>query len=341
MPAPSDDRNASNSLLPHYLQEDFGTQAFRELISSLPRERGWLTPNIYNYKGFWLGAFHLQGALRFQQHFQAQDSDIMLITLPKSGTIWLKALVFALITREQFLASQETPHPLLTNNPHELIPFVDVSYAREPTPDFPPISNGVKVRVVSTHFPYAFLPESVRKTDCKLIYLCRSPKDTVVSYWHFANRMRGENNEMKEISLEEAVENYCRGVSLGGPFWDHTLGYWKESSENPRKVLFVKYEEMKEKPEVHLRRLAAFLGCPFSEEEEEGGVVGEILRLCSFDNLSGLEVNRSGKGVFGTTNSVMFRKGEVGDWRNHLTDEMASRVDQIVEEKFNGSGLKP
>lgn len=340
MPAPSD-HNASNSLLPHYLQEDFGTQGFRELISSLPKERGWLTPNIYNYKGFWFGAFHLQGALRFQQHFQAQDSDIILITLPKSGTIWLKALIFAVITRKHFLASQET-HPLLTNNPHELIPFVDVSYARETTPDFP-LSNGV--RVLSTHFPYPFLPESVREKNCKLIYLCRSPKDTIVSYWHFANKMRGEKSEnykeTKEISLEEAVENYCRGVSLGGPFWDHTLGYWNQSSENPRKVLFVKYEEFKEEPEVHLRRLAAFLGCPFSEEEEKGGVVGEILRLCSFDNLSGLEVNRSGKGVFGNNNSVMFRKGEVGDWRNHLTDEMASRIDQIVEEKFNGSGLKP
>nr|GMD80378.1 cytosolic sulfotransferase 5 [Ipomoea batatas] len=33
-------------------------------------------------------------------------------------------------------------------------------------------------------------------------------------------------------------------------------------------------------------------------------------------------------------------KGKVGDWRNYLTDEMARRLDQIVEEKFKGTGLK-
>nr|GMD81695.1 cytosolic sulfotransferase 12-like [Ipomoea batatas] len=119
------------------------------------------------------------------------------------------------------------------------------------------------------------------------------------------------------------------------------LGYWKESLENPSKVLFLKYEEMKKEPDAHLRRMAAFLECPFSEEEEEGGVVGGISRLCSFESLSNLEVNKTGKGLlFGNSNNGYFRKGKVGDWRNHLTDEMATKLDQIVEEKFKGTGLK-
>nr|GMD80372.1 cytosolic sulfotransferase 12-like [Ipomoea batatas] len=113
----------------------------------------------------------------------------------------------------------------------------------------------------------------------------------------------------------------------------------KESLENPRKVLFLKYEEIKEEPDVQLRRIAAFLGCTFSEEEEEGGVVGGISRLCSFERLSNLEVNKTGKSYY-SPNNVYFRKGEVGDWRNHLTDEMTIKLDQIVEEKFKGTGLK-
>nr|GMD96677.1 cytosolic sulfotransferase 12-like [Ipomoea batatas] len=138
------------------------------------------------------------------------------------------------------------------------------------------------------------------------------------------------------------VEHHAIGLdSQHGTFWDHLLGYWKESSENPGKVLFLKYEEMKSEPDVQLRRMAAFLGCPFSEEEEEGGVVGGILRLCSFESLSSLEVNKTGKGLLlGNSNNVLFRKGKVGDWRNHLTDEMATRLNQIVEEKFKGTGLK-
>jgi hypothetical protein len=54
-------------------------------------------------------------------------------------------------------------------------------------------------------------------------------------------------------SLEYAFDMFCRGVNPYGPYWDHVLGYWKESLENPQNVLFLKYEEMKEQPIANLR----------------------------------------------------------------------------------------
>ncbi|KAK4788849.1 hypothetical protein SAY86_020168 [Trapa natans] len=53
--------------------------------------------------------------------------------------------------------------------------------------------------------------------------------------------------------------------------------YYKASLEMPNKVMFLKYEEMKERPMELLRRVAEFLGCPFSEAVDEQ--VNEILRL--------------------------------------------------------------
>ena len=38
-------------------------------------------------------------------------------------------------------------------------------------------------------------------------------------------------------------------------------------------------------------------------------------------------------------NSSFFRKGEVRDWKNYLTPMMASRLDQITEQKLKSSGL--
>ncbi|WOH15710.1 hypothetical protein DCAR_0935253 [Daucus carota subsp. sativus] len=141
------------------------------------------------------------------------------------------------------------------------------------------------------------------------------------------------------ISLEDAFDFYCKGISSAGPIWDQILGYWKESQKNPNKVLFMRYEEMKDEPYLQLRRLANFLGIPFSPEEENSGLIDQIISICSFKSMTKVDVNKTGTVVDGFNNSSFLRKGVVGDWKNCLTADMASRLDQITEEKFRGSGL--
>ncbi|CAB4271719.1 unnamed protein product [Prunus armeniaca] len=97
----------------------------------------------------------------------------------------------------------------------------------------------------------------------------------------------------------------------------------------PDQVVFMKYEDMKMDTMQHVKRLAEFMGHPFSLEEERQGVVQEIINLCSFQNLSNLEVNKSGAyhvhiaSQTGQTpllvnNSAFFRRGGVGDSKNHI-----------------------
>ncbi|MBA0608041.1 hypothetical protein Godav_020291 [Gossypium davidsonii] len=94
---------------------------------------------------------------------------------------------------------------------------------------------------------------------------------------------------------------------------------------------------------LYVKKLADFIGYPFSSEEIKKGSVDKIISMCSFENLSNLEVNKSGKHREGTPgvieNKIYFRKGKVGDWENYLTPEMASRLDSITLQKLNGSGL--
>nr|XP_017256057.1 PREDICTED: flavonol 3-sulfotransferase [Daucus carota subsp. sativus] len=175
----------------------------------------------------------------------------------------------------------------------------------------------------------------------KFVYICREPKDVLISTWLFMNKLRPKN--LLPLSLHEAFRLFCEGGSHYGPYWDHVLGYWKASLEFPDNVTFMKYEDMKKEPLFSLKKLAAFLGKPFSEKEEKQGVVQEILQLCSFDNLSNLEVNKTGilrysSQIF-VNNSYFFRKGEVGDWQNYLTDEMVKHLDSITKHKLKGSGL--
>lgn len=91
--------------------------------------------------------------------------------------------------------------------------------------------------------------------------------------------------------------------------------------------------------------MARFIGYPFSLEEENEGVVQKIVELCSFHNLSNLEVkktrkHRSDDENLAVNNNVYFRKGKVGDWKNYLTCEMGPRLDKIMESTLSGAGLK-
>jgi hypothetical protein len=156
--------------------------------------------------------------------------------------------------------------------------------------------------------------------------------------WHFTRKLRPPAKPA--LTIEEAFDMFCGGVSLYGPFWDHVLEYWKQSLEMPHKVLFLKYEELKSEPVRNLKKMAEFLGCPITFEEEENGGVENILKLCSFEKLSSVKVNVSGKLVSGEDNKFFFRRGEVGDYVNYLSPDMIRRLDDITKEKFAVYGLE-
>jgi hypothetical protein len=328
------DQPPPSSSLPKYLQDPEMTQECKDLIPTLPTEQDLILGKLHQYQGFWFATWIMQGVVASQKHFKAHHTDILIATIPKAGTTWLKAISFALLNRVRYADTEQ--HPLLTTNPHFLVPFLELDlYNKKEVPD---LTSFTSPRLFSTHLPYSMLPIFAKNSTCKIVYLCRNPKDTFVSFWHFSNKLIPTS--IGTHSLEDSFDMFCRGVSSFGPYWDHVLGYWKESLEKPQKVLFLKYEEMKEQPIPNLRRLAEFLGCPFSPEEEAKGIVNDISRLCSFDNLSILEVNKTGKSLYGAENNVYFRRGEVGDWKNSLTAEMIEKLDCITEEKFHGSGLR-
>ncbi|KAK4592319.1 hypothetical protein RGQ29_016737 [Quercus rubra] len=305
----------------------------KELLLSLPKEKGWRTPYLYKYQGFWCQPMEIQATVSFQKHFLACDTDVVLATIPKSGTTWLKALAFAIVNRKRFPISNN--HPLLSYNPHDLVPFFEYKlYANEQLPD---LSNLPQPRLFGTHVPFASLANPINKSSSRVVYLCRNPFDTFVSSWHYTNKIIPKTQA--PMPIEEAFEMYCKGIVGFGPFWDHMLGYWKESIERPHKVLFLKYEDMKEDVSFHLKKLADFLGFPFSLEEERAGCVEKIAKLCCFENLKELEVNKAGKSIKNFENKNLFRKAEVGDWVNYLSPRMAEQLSKVMEEKLGGSGL--
>ncbi|XP_073127414.1 cytosolic sulfotransferase 15-like [Henckelia pumila] len=305
----------------------------QELLQGLEKA-SWHGVSLCKYKGVWCPLTVFVPTLRCEKYFKARDTDIILATLPKAGTTWLKALTFAVVNRSRYPLDK---HPLLTSNPQSLIPSLEFNiYDQEnENPDLDLIPDP---RIFSTHTHYDSLVSTVVvESKCRVIHICRNPLDQVISLWHFMINMIGIG---RFVPLDEFLETYCQGMHVYGPFWEHVLGYWNAHLKSPEKVLFLKYEDLKKDINFSMKKIAEFIGFPFSLEEEKAGLIEEIAKLCSFDKLKNLEVNKVGMHSPHIKNSYFFRKGEIGDSANYLTPHMVDRIEKVVEEKFEGSGLK-
>ncbi|XP_009613185.1 flavonol sulfotransferase-like [Nicotiana tabacum] len=307
---------------------------YKEIISTLPKHETPYPPYEFcQYQGFWFPFILLEGIAFLSEVFKAESCDIFLCSFPKTGTNWLKALAFSIMTRSDQLFDDSTKLP------QEIVPTMETDYVLNPT-----FLDTHELPLFATHLPYTLLPQSILESDCKIIYICREPKDTFVSLWHFTKTVKKNVEELKDIPsnpLEQAFENFCEGKSVSGPYWDHVTEYWKASLDRPDRVFFLTYEDLKSDTLGYVKKLAEFMGKPFSQEEEMQGLPEKIVTRCSFQSLtslSNLEENKTRSAGL-ISNSAFFRKGEIGDWKNLLTEDMAKSIDQITQEKFQCLGL--
>ncbi|CAN0896881.1 Cytosolic sulfotransferase 5 [Linum grandiflorum] len=287
--------------------------------------------------GFWYGpAPHMVDSVKaFRANYRpARDDVVVLASMLKAGTTWLKSLSHCILFRDV-----EEEDDILTHmNPHMCVPTFEATLYMDDPSTVPPIDP--ERRLFHTHVPYSNLPDSITKDSggrlsCKFVYVTREPKDTLVSMWHFYNKAIGP------FPLERAVESFCNGEMYFGPFYEHVLEYWQESKRSPDKVMFIKYEDLHRDPKQHVRKLASFIGRPFGDGDAEEEEVEKVIWRSSFDRLKDLDVNNKDDVEEGfklwaplLKNNCFFRRGKVGDWRNHLTAEMAERIDKLTRMKL-------
>ena len=186
--------------------------SFQEFALNLPRGKDWDGAPLLLYNDTWYPAYCIRGVVSFQQNFKAQATDIIVASLPKSATTWLKALTFSVVNRDRYSPKES---PLTTTPPRELMPFFENDlYLKSPNPDldFPP------PRILACHTHYTSLPQSIRDSNCKIVYICRNPLDQAVSYFHFLRNI--VSGSTKPLS---SIDECCRGVQSHGPFWNSML----------------------------------------------------------------------------------------------------------------------
>ncbi|CAL8277144.1 unnamed protein product [Arctogadus glacialis] len=239
--------------------------------------------------------------------FQAFPEDLLIVTYPKAGTTWTQEIVDLILHG----GDAETVRRAPTST---RMPFLEISTPQASHPGIIQLEKMDPPRVIKSHLPIQLLPKSFWESGSKVIYVARNPKDTLVSYFHF-DRMNMVQPEPGPWSGYQ--KKFMEGQLGWGSWYEHVKGYWKEKDK--RNIHYLFYEDMKENPAREIQRIAKFLGHRLSED-----ILNNIVQLTTFDamrenpmaNYSSVPGN-----LFDRKASDFLRKGEVGDWKNHLSPE--------------------
>uniref|UniRef100_A0A8D0HUW9 Sulfotransferase n=1 Tax=Sphenodon punctatus TaxID=8508 RepID=A0A8D0HUW9_SPHPU len=158
------------------------------------------------------------------------------------------------------------------------------------------------------------------------IYIIRNPKDTAVSMYHYYR----ENPNLPTIDTWPAfLEMFLKGDVVCGSWFDHILSW--EEHRNDKNILLLFYEDMKKDLPKVVKKMCLFLGVNIGD-----GEVKEVCKKSSFSEMKNNteKENRDPSHTVCTLTSnrkLIFRKGAVGDWKNHFTPKQ----NRSFEEAFN------
>ncbi|KAK3926899.1 Luciferin sulfotransferase [Frankliniella fusca] len=270
---------------------------------------------------------------------RVREDDVWVVSYPRTGSTWTQEMVWCIgndldFDRAKKLIQQfRTPRIELT----ALLDANEDDFAKELGDTVEMVENMASPRYIKSHLPWDLLPEEMAVVKPRVVYVARDPKDMCVSYYHHCRliyNMKG--------SFEEFAELFLQDKAPVGPMWSHILGFWEKRHEP--NILFLKYEDLKKDLPATIRRTARFLGKQLSED----GVL-KLADYLSFHNMKNnpavnLELvmaKRRSRDVAAEKpeDLAFIRKGEVGDWKNYMTDQLVAKFDAWTETNLAGTGL--
>ncbi|TAN46426.1 MAG: tetratricopeptide repeat protein [Methylococcaceae bacterium] len=143
--------------------------------------------------------------------------------------------------------------------------------------------------------------------EAKFILIYRDGRDIAVSGWYHLKRQFGEDQA-------DPLPAYAKRIAA---VWRNDYEKAVAFAERyPGDCAQLRYEDLHENPVQELARLFDFLGLDSSPE-----IVNQCVEACNFDKLAG------GRQRGEENLQSHFRKGIVGDWRNHFDQDTWAMFD--------------
>ncbi|MGH7124253.1 MAG: sulfotransferase family protein [Stellaceae bacterium] len=157
--------------------------------------------------------------------------------------------------------------------------------------------------------------------SAKCIHIVRDPRDAGVSHWHMVRRTVTAEMQGRMLPMHETVKQFAdlwiAAIQSGLQF----------AAMHPNRYCDLRYEDLISEPVPTLARLCRFLGV-----DDRSAVVKLCLDKASFARLSG------GRAPGQEDNQSFFRKGIIGDWRNHLDAATNEHILAKAGELMRGYG---
>ncbi|KAI1886384.1 hypothetical protein AGOR_G00213460 [Albula goreensis] len=243
------------------------------------------------------------------ENLEARPDDVMLVAYPKCGFNWMVAVLRKIITAGSGREQDAKMPPLIEFFGPEMVQLM----SQAPSPRF-----------LGTHMHPDNIPATFTDKKTKMLVIFRNPKDTAVSFYHFS--VKNPVLPTPE-SWDKFYAEYMSGDVPWGSYFDHALA-WEKRLDDPN-VMVITYEELKEDLFKGVQQISRFFSFDLSEEQAQ-----DIAQDSTFSAMK-----ESSKDSHGPMSSIFFRKGEVGDWKNHFSEAQSKQMDAEFEKQLAGTRL--
>jgi muconolactone delta-isomerase len=243
----------------------------------------------------------VRNPLVWVRHQSLKASDVFFASYPRSGSTWLRFLLFDCLVGE----------PSGFNNVNHAIP--DVKLHKDGLPLMP--GGG---RLIKTHEVYH--PEYHRA-----VYLVRDPRDVALSEYAYQTALGLVNDNLDDY-LRKFV---AQGVNPFASWRDHVES-WLSAPLASEQLLIVRFEDLRADSLATLVRIVEFLGLTPDEARIRAAIANNTVeKMRAKEKETPQRASARGKFI---------RSGSAGGWRNTLSAAQAALFRQHAADALERLG---
>jgi len=248
--------------------------------------------------------------LAWYWHLGLRPQDVFLASYPRSGSTWLRFMLFQILRREEAAFGKI----------EECIPEID---AHRRIPPILPAGG----RLVKTH-------EQYRKDYTRAVFLVRDPRDVFLSCYARAVET-GLAPLVSKGDFDSFFLSFMEGRALQQGSWQaHTRSWLDSPLAKDGNLMVIRYEDLRRNSEQVLAEFLRFLGVTPDPQ-----VVRTAIEHNSLQRMRAKEDHARSSGesspLLGSHKSNredgrFVRQGAVGGWRSKFSDAQLCIVDQCA-----------